>query len=593
MSTFYWYYKQGSLAWTTSRATWRLDGGNGSGALGSIASTDDLYLSSNYYANYTVTFNSTLSYKSLTIENPGITVSGTTYKGVPTLEIDGGSLTVGALNQSAGAINIAGGTLKTTGLYTHTGGTLAFTGNGTLELDGGVSGTTTLDFGTAAQKGTFFWNNTSTAALNNLSLANFFTGDALKILTLGTVGAITIGYAGTANAGVVTLSGGISASFNVSNSTAGNLSAGHFHASVTNGAVTITSDLPCFLRGTRISTLRGDVAVEDLRIGDLLITAAGGAQPVKWIGTRAYITRLLHEHHRTAVMPVRIAAGALGEGSPVRNLFVSPEHMMCIDDVLVPAGKLLNGTTITRCDSFEVVQYFHIELPRHGVIYAEGAPAESFLDTGNRNMFFNVLDYLDLGHSLDTPAQEPCLPVVTEGEPLAAARARLADRAARAGLITVGEANLHLLVDGVAIRPELQNPDAARFAVPAGARQISIVSRSVVPADIDPASGDRRHLGVCLRGLSLRDDSFSLDVGPNYAGLQAGFHGGEEGRRWTSGDAVLPPDLFAAMSGGFILELKLVHTSLRYPAPAAAAVIPFAARARPAHPVPAAERISA
>ncbi len=592
MSTFYWYYKQGSSAWTTSRTTWKLGGGNGSGAIGSIVSTDDLYLSSGS-ANYTVTFSSTLAYKSLSIENPGFTVSGTTYRGVPTLEIDSGSLTVGALNQSAGTINIDGGTLKTTGLYTHTGGTLAFTGNGTLELDGGVSGATTLDFGTAAQKGTLFWNNTSTATLNNLSLANFFTGDALKILTLGTVGAITIGYSGTANAGTVTLSGGISASFKVSNATVGNLSAAHFHASITDGAVTITSDLPCFLRGTRISTLRGDVAVEDLRIGDLLITAVGGAQPVKWIGTRAYITRLVHEHHRTTVMPVRITAGALGEASPVRDLFVSPEHLICIDNVLVPAGKLLNGTTITRCESFEVVQYFHVELPLHSVIYAEGAPAESFLDTGNRNMFSNVLDYLDLGCSLNAPPQGPCLPVVTEGEPLAAARARLTDRAARAGLIAVGEANLHLLVDGVAIRPDSQNPDAARFAVPAGARQINIVSRSVVPADIDPASSDRRHLGVCLHGLSLHDDSFSLDVGPNYAGLQTGFHGGEEGRRWTSGDAVLPPDLFAAMSDGFTLELKLVHTSLRYPAPIEAAVIPFAARVRPDRPVSAPERISA
>ena len=104
--------------------------------------------------------------------------------------------------------------------------------------------------------------------------------------------------------------------------------------------------------------------MEDLRIGDLVVTATGGALPIKWIGTRGFITRLVNEHHRAALLPIRIAAGALGEASPVRDLHVSPEHMLCLDGVLIPADKLLNGTTVTRADGFDVVQYFHIELPR-------------------------------------------------------------------------------------------------------------------------------------------------------------------------------------------------------------------------------------
>ena len=85
-------------------------------------------------------------------------------------------------------------------------------------------------------------------------------------------------------------------------------------------------------------------------IGDLVVTADGGALPIKWIGTRAFITGLVNQHDRAALLPIRIAAGGLSEGCPVRDLHVSPEHMLCFDDVLIPAHKLLNGTTIARTD---------------------------------------------------------------------------------------------------------------------------------------------------------------------------------------------------------------------------------------------------
>jgi hypothetical protein len=66
-------------------------------------------------------------------------------------------------------------------------------------------------------------------------------------------------------------------------------------------------------------------------------------------------------------------------------------------------------------------------LPRHDVILAEGAPAESYLDTGNRNMFGNVLTYLALGLPVGTTRAAPCRPVVTDGPALAAVRVSLAD----------------------------------------------------------------------------------------------------------------------------------------------------------------------
>jgi hypothetical protein len=480
------------------------------------------------------------------------------------------------------------------------GGGTIFSGNaayGTIELENTGSGST-LQLGTGSRfpgtvtgtlpsvvfandgsrDATVVWDSSTVLVSSDLTLTNFEGHDYLKIDATGTLGNLSYG------AGILTFKiGGKTYSVGLAHTDAGDYQTSNFHISTSGGIVTITSDYPCFLRGTRIATLRGEVAVENLRIGDLVVTAADGALPITWIGTRDFITRLVDEHHRATLLPIRIAAGALGEASPVRDLHVSPEHRLCVDNVLIPAGMLLNGGSITRAADVDVVQYFHIELPRHAVLYADGAPAESFLDTGNRNMFTNVLSALALGVDLDAPRQAPCLPVVTEGETLAAVRAPRARRAARIGLATTEDDNLHLLVDGVALRSESRAGDSVRFAVPAGARQVHVVSRSTIPSDLDPANRDRRRLGICFSALSLRDGNFLLDLAPGYAGFTTGFHAAEGGHRWTGGDALLPEDLTAAMPDGFTLELTLVRTGLRYPAPPQANVIPFAVRRPPAH----------
>ena len=436
---------------------------------------------------------------------------------------------------------------------------------------------------------TVYWDAlASNLTYSKLDLVNFESNDRLELAnTFGaTSTSVSVSYTGSASSGVLTVSNNGTAieSVHLTSTDGRDLTKADWTANVSGGVLDITN--PCFLRGTRIATLRGEVAVEDLHIGDLVVTTTAGALPVKWIGTRGFITKLVNEHHRVALLPVRIAAGALGEASPARDLYVSPEHMLCLDDVLIPAEKLLNGTTITRAEGFDVVQYFHIELPRHAVLYAEGAPAESFLDTGNRNMFTNVLSYLELGHDLDAPPQPACLPIVTAGEALAAVRARLAARAAQLGLATTEDDNLHLRVDGIAIRPESCVGDSVRFSVPAGARQVRLVSRSVVLADLDPASGDHRRLGICLSGMSVADSNVPLD----HAGFTTGFHAAEGTHRWTQGDALLPENLTAAMPGGFVLDLKLVRTGLRYATPPQADVISLRAR-RPV--VRSAERLSA
>jgi Hint domain len=366
---------------------------------------------------------------------PADTDTATINKAASIVQVNTSPDAVDIIKLSAGTIQIgAGATLEANRLVQSGTGKLIFTGNGVRQIDASVSGAA-VDFGGVSTDGTVVWDAGSRNTLSDLTLQNFFAGDELQIVGNGSNVGLAFVYAGSSTSGTVTITrkSGQVGVVNVSDSSGG-LGQDVFSVHAARGVITLDTSLTCFLHGTRIATPGGEVAVQDLRIGDLVTTAGGGALPVKWIGTRGFIARLVDPDARADLLPIRIARGALGEATPVRDLYVSPEHMMCLDDVLIPAGKLVNGTTITQAENLDVVQYFHIELPHHAVLYAEGAAAESYLDTGNRNTFANVLDYLALGHDIDAPPAPPCLPIVTDGGLLAAVRSRLAARAADLGL---------------------------------------------------------------------------------------------------------------------------------------------------------------
>jgi hypothetical protein len=187
--------------------------------------------------------------------------------------------------------------------------------------------------------------------------------------------------------------------------------------------------VPCFAAGTRITTPAGETRVERLRIGDLVLTPSGAAKPVKWLGRRSYGARAVAAS--PAVQPVRIRAGALAERTPRCDLFVSPQHAMLIDGMLVPAAALVNDVSITRCRNFGDVEYIHIELDDHDAVLAEGAASETFVDCGSRAMFHNAAEYAALYP--DEAEREPCFfaPRVEAGEALESVFQRIA---ARAGL---------------------------------------------------------------------------------------------------------------------------------------------------------------
>lgn len=148
---------------------------------------------------------------------------------------------------------------------------------------------------------------------------------------------------------------------------------------------------PCFLTGTRIATVAGEVAVEDLRIGDELRLADGGVLPARWIGHRSVSLTFADP---VEALPIRVQAGALGQGLPRRDLYVSPCHTLAVDGLLVQARALVNGRSIVQLTQMPAdYTYWHIETERHALILAEGAASETLLDTGGRQRFANVAEY--------------------------------------------------------------------------------------------------------------------------------------------------------------------------------------------------------
>ena len=143
----------------------------------------------------------------------------------------------------------------------------------------------------------------------------------------------------------------------------------------------------CFMSGTMISTPFGEIAVETVKRGDLVLTTKGQVAPVSWVG-RQTVSRRFADPLR--VLPIRIKAGALADNVPSRDLLLSPDHAVLVEGALIQAGALVNGTSIVReKDVPETFTYYHVELDDHSLILAENTPAETFVDNVDRMDFDN------------------------------------------------------------------------------------------------------------------------------------------------------------------------------------------------------------
>ncbi|WP_159993213.1 Hint domain-containing protein [Roseomonas sp. 18066] len=190
----------------------------------------------------------------------------------------------------------------------------------------------------------------------------------------------------------------------------------------------------CYASGTLIMTISGAAPIDTLRPGDLVTTVDPmglAAQPVRWIGIQTVMKRFADP---LQAYPVRIRAGALAEGLPARDLLLSPDHAIRLDGLLVQAGALVNGSSIARLAAAELPErfsYYHIELPGHALVLAEGVAGESFVDNVTRRRFDNFSEFAALHGEAGPPIPELPLPRVKSARQLPAAlRDRLAARAA-------------------------------------------------------------------------------------------------------------------------------------------------------------------
>ena len=129
---------------------------------------------------------------------------------------------------------------------------------------------------------------------------------------------------------------------------------------------------------------------------------------------------------------MRVSAGAFGAGAPARDVYLSPDHAVYTDEVLVPVKYLINGSNIIQVPVAQV-EYFHVELERHDVILAEGLPVESYLDTGDRASFGCDTGVVALHPAWGTESRDVtlameaagCAPLHVAGPVVEALRARL------------------------------------------------------------------------------------------------------------------------------------------------------------------------
>jgi hypothetical protein len=270
-----------------------------------------------------------------------------------------------------------------------------------------------------------------------------------------------------------------------------------------------------------------------------------------------------------AVAPIRIARNAFAEAVPRRDLLVSPDHAIFVDGVLICARQLINGTTIRQITTYRSIEYFHVELDAHALLQAEGVPAESYLDTGNRGFFSNVGAPLELHPNLTLEATNPtreansCAPFVSDVESVRPVWQRLTDRAntiaaPMAKARTTTEPSLQLVVDGQPIRPIRGQASPVAFVLPRDTVEVHLVSRAGSPTDARPWLGDHRQLGVRIARIVLRHGSGAYDMPLDSPDLAEGWWAVEQDgismRRWTNGDAVLPLPVFPGPS---ILEVHL------------------------------------
>ncbi len=382
-----WTGQGGSILWSNP-ANWSNNALPGGSTVADITNGIGLFT-----GTYTVEFDLSLATLS------GLLLDGGGSGALPVLQVDiGGTLDLSSLTLGWGSLNLLGSVVigaasaSPGAVVIGSGGTETVTAGGTASfVVAGSGGVLSVGAGGAA-------NATHLLNGGTLVLATGATANNTSMDKGSAIGLPGLAYAtgGTAvlNAltDVLTITQG------------GTISTLQLAGSYTGITFALASDNPaeaalghptgtlvkaqCFCAGTLIATPHGKVPVEALQAGDRVSLPGGGTAPVLWRGQQTVAGRFADP---ARFAPVCIRAGALAENVPSRDLHLSPGHALLIGGVLVQAGALVNGTSITQAATLpDRFCYYHLELPSHALVLAEDAQAESWLD-GMEDMPFDNL----------------------------------------------------------------------------------------------------------------------------------------------------------------------------------------------------------
>ncbi|MBI0089075.1 Hint domain-containing protein, partial [Commensalibacter sp. M0402] len=327
----------------------------------------------------------------------------------------------------------------------------------------------------------------------------------------------------------------------------------------------------CFLAGTLISTFNSTMAVEAIKVGDIVKTFDWKMNQttnatVIWVGQK-------HTNVKTylsddlAGYPVRILKNAISENVPNEDLLVTPEHCLFFDGNFVPARMLVNGRSIYYDYSITSYDYYHIETEQHSVIWANGMLTESYLDTGNRNTFKNDQKVVSLFNNIKTWDNDAAAPLNVHRDFVEPIYNQINKRALDINFelqtehfALTSDPNLYLTTElGTIIQPHACNNGKYIFNIPEGIDKVDLISRTGRPCEtVGSFIDDRRELGVLVGNVFVINKNDIHEITDHLSNPDlTGWDVIEQSPcRWTKGKATL--NIHATQSGKSVLIVNIL-----------------------------------
>ncbi|MDI2091892.1 Hint domain-containing protein [Commensalibacter oyaizuii] len=301
-------------------------------------------------------------------------------------------------------------------------------------------------------------------------------------------------------------------------------------------------EIKCFLKGTEIETPSGKKNVEELKVGDDIITIHNGNKVVKKI-TSILNQKVIANH--IDKLPIRIYKSAIAENVPYKDLLVTPEHCLYIDGQFIPARMLVNGRSIIQDTSFNTYDVYHIETEEHSIVIADGMLTESYLNTDIQvNEFMTV-------KGQKTWEKDAAAPLNTSRDFAETIYKQIEERAKLQNLPDIrqhyeltSDHGLYLTTStGKKLEALRTTDNYIMFRIPSNVDKVTLHSFSSRPSDvIGPYIDDRRNLGVLVGDISLSDgnENYVIDTHLNTSSLLGWSVIETSNCRWTLGNAELP-----------------------------------------------------